>query len=88
MVNQVEIDEMVVMENLDFKDFKAGMERWDHRGRKVTWENRDLLDPGLEESLMSGGVYKGYCGVQHNSASMRRDANRILSRNTLGGPPP
>ena len=50
------MDEMVVMESLDLEDFKAGMARWGHRGRKVTWENRDLLDPGLEESLMSGGV--------------------------------
>ena len=22
----------------------------------MTWENRDLLDPAVEESLMSGGV--------------------------------
>ena len=56
MVNQVEMDEMVVMESLDLVDLKAGMARWDHRGRKVTWENVDLLDPGVQESLMSVGV--------------------------------
>ena len=53
---EVEMDEMVVMESLDLVDSKAGMARWDYRGRKVTWENRDLLDQGLEESLISGGV--------------------------------
>ena len=52
---QVEMDEMVVMENLDLVDFQAAAElaMWE---QKVTWENRDLLDPGVEESLMSGGV--------------------------------
>ena len=50
------MDEMVVMESLDLEDLQAGMARWDHRERKVTWENRDVLDPGVEESLMSGGV--------------------------------
>ena len=50
------MDKMVVMKSLDLEDLKAGMARWDHRGRKVTWENRDLLDPAVEESLMSGGV--------------------------------
>ena len=50
---QVEMDEMVVTENLDLVDFQAEMEMG---GQKVTWEYRDLLDPGVEESLMSGGV--------------------------------
>ena len=50
------MDEMVVMESLDLEDLQAGMARWRLKVRKVTWENRDLLDPGLEESLMSGGV--------------------------------
>ena len=50
MVNQVEMDEMVVMESLDLEDYKAEMARWGHG------VNRDLLDPGVEESLMSGGV--------------------------------
>ena len=49
------MDEMVVMENLDLVDFQAAAEiaMW---GQKVTRENRDLLDPAVEESLMSGGV--------------------------------
>ena len=46
------MDEMVVMESLDLEDLQARMVRWDH---KVTWENRDLLDLAVEESLMSGG---------------------------------
>ena len=50
---QVEMDEMVVMEILDLVDLQAEMAMTD---QKVTWENRDLLDPGVEESLMSGGV--------------------------------
>ena len=44
------------MESLDLEDIQAGMARWGLKERKVTWENRDLLDPGLEESLISGGV--------------------------------
>ena len=43
---------MIVMESLDLEDLQAGMARWDH---KVTWENGDLLNPAVEESLTSGG---------------------------------
>ena len=50
---QVEMDEMVAMVILDLEDFQAGMVM---REEKVTWENRALLDPEVEESLMSGGV--------------------------------
>ena len=46
---QVEMDGTVVMENLDLVDFQAAVEiaMW---GQKVTWENRDPLDPGVEEA--------------------------------------
>ena len=50
------MDEMVVMESLDLEDYQAGMARWGHRGRKVTWENRDHLDPAVEDLFMLGGV--------------------------------
>ena len=40
---------MVVMESLDLVEFQVGMAKWDYRGRKVTRENRDLLDPAVEE---------------------------------------
>ena len=30
--------------------------REERKVRKVTWENRDLHDPAVEESLTSGGV--------------------------------
>ena len=53
---EVEMDEVVVMESLDLEDFQAGMERMKQEVRQEPLDHRDLLDPAVEVSLMSGGV--------------------------------
>ena len=49
---EAEMDEMVVMEDLDLEDQLAGMVSMDRKERLEPLDHRDLLDPGVVESLM------------------------------------